>query len=475
MNWLPDLLFLDIETTGASHINDRITEVALIKIQDGEVTSWQSLINPEVPVPRNITNLTGITDAMVADAPTFKEIAAELYSHLEGAVMVAHNSRFDYGFLKAEYKRMGGTLRLRTICTVKLSRKLYPLAKGHSLDAIMQRHGLSTTARHRGMGDVQLMLDFLEAAKQDLGSVAVLEAIAEQMRGPALPASLDASFLERIKDVPGVYIFFDEGGSPLYVGKSIKLRTRVLNHFASDHTTHTEMEMALKIRKVEWRETAGELGALLLESELVKQLRPAYNRQLRSKKKLYAIRLADRLNQIPWVKVITTQDFDPTDFEYLYGIWKSKKAANEVIRNLADEFQLCSKLLGLEAGKGVCFSFQVQKCTGVCVGQEKHELHHLRLRNALVAHKLKGWPYKGRVGIREVNPETGKTEVHLFEHWCHLDTVASDGDMEEALNAKYELEFDLDAYRLIVKALGRAEDIIEFGYRESRDLMEFAA
>ena len=188
MHWLPDLVFLDIETTGGSHTRDRITEVALIKIEDSEITAtWESLINPEMPIPRHITSFTGITDEMVKHAPKFEDIAGDLYSHLEGAVMTAHNSRFDHGFLKAEYKRMGGTLRVRTLCTVKLSRQLYPHVQGHSLDAIMNRFGLTTDARHRGMGDVQLMLDFLEAAKRELGSVKVLDAINYQLSGPTLP------------------------------------------------------------------------------------------------------------------------------------------------------------------------------------------------------------------------------------------------------------------------------------------------
>jgi len=134
MHWLPDLTFLDIETTGGTHLFDRITEVALIKIENGEITTrWETLINPEIPIPRQITGLTGISDEMVKEAPKFADIAGELYGHLEGTVLTAHNCRFDYGFLKAEFKRLGGTLRLRTLCTVKLSRRLYPKVQGHSL------------------------------------------------------------------------------------------------------------------------------------------------------------------------------------------------------------------------------------------------------------------------------------------------------------------------------------------------------
>ena len=461
MHWLPDLTFLDIETTGGSHVRDRITEVALIKIEQGAVVAkWETLINPGIPIPRNITGLTGIRDDMVKDAPAFEEIAGDLYSYLEGAVMVAHNARFDHGFLKAEYKRIGGTLRQRTLCTVKLSRKLYPHAEGHSLDAIMIRFGLTTSARHRGMGDAQLMLDFLEAAKLDLGSVKVLEAINLQLKGPTLPPSIDDSFLQKIEDVPGVYLFYGDTDMPLYIGKSIKLKTRVLNHFASDHVTHTEMEMAQRVKRIEWKETAGELGALLLEMNLIKKLQPAYNKFLRKQTKLYAIQMSERLNDLPWLKIVPLDQVEPNNLELLYGVFKTRKGPTELIRKLADEFKLCQKVIGLEKGKGKCFAHQIDKCSGVCVGKEKHELHHLRLKNALIAYKLKAWPYAGKVGIKELNLDTKKTEVHIFEHWCYLETVNDDLDLEESINTKYELKFDLDIYKLISKYLFK-NDVIQ--------------
>lgn len=468
LNWLPNLVFLDTETTGGAHLYDRLTEVALVKIENGEITTaWETLINPGIPIPRQITGLTGISDEMVKDKPAFDDIAGDLYSYLEGAVMVAHNARFDHGFLKAEYKRIGGTLRIKTLCTVKLSRKLYPDVQGHSLDAIMKRFGLKTNARHRAMGDVQLMLDFLEAAKQDLGSVKVLEAINLQLKGPTLPAGIDDSFMKEIQDVPGVYLFYDESNLPLYIGKSIKLKTRVLNHFASDHVTATEMELAQKIKRVEWKETAGELGALLLEAKLIKSMQPVYNRLLRNHKKLYAIQLSERLNDLPWLRVITLDDIDPTELEFLYGIFKTKKSAKELIFQLASQFQLCCKVLGMEKGKGKCFAHQVGKCTGVCVGMEKHELHHLRLRNALITHKLKAWPYEGKVGIKELNLETKKNELHVFEQWCYLDTVDSDADLAESANTKYSLKFDLDIYRLIIKAFDRSSSIIQLQHQHA--------
>ena len=458
MHWLPDLTFLDIETTGGSHIHDRIIEIALIKIANGQLSvKWETLINPGIPIPKQITGLTGISDAKVGDAPVFNDIAGDLYSYLEGSVMVAHNSRFDYGFLKAEFKRLGGTLRQRTLCTVKLSRKLYPLVQGHSLDAIIRRFGLSSKARHRGMGDVQLMLDFLEAAKQELGSVKVLEAINTQLKGPTLPPNIDDSFLQTIENVPGVYLFYDDSDLPLYIGKSIKLKTRVLNHFATDHVTQSEMEMAQRVKRIEWQETVGELGALLLEMQLIKKLQPAYNKLLRQQTKLYAIQISERLNDLPWLKIVPLAQIDPTNLAFLYGIFKTKKAPNELIRKLANEFKLCHKLIGLEKGRGICFARQLDKCTGVCVGKEKHELHHLRLKTALMGYKLKAWPYQGKVGIKELNRETHKTELHIFEHWCYLETLNDEVGFEEVMNTRYELNFDIDIYKLIKKAFLTSE------------------
>ncbi len=268
---LPNYVMLDLETTGGTPLYDRITEIALIRFEYGEETErWQTLINPGISIPPFITHLTGITNEMVKDAPTFEEVAHTLYGYIEGAVLAAHNVRFDHGFLKNEYKRLGAVLRQKVMCTVKLSRKLYPGHRGHGLDAIMQRHGLSTDARHRAMGDVELVVAYLDLARRELGEARVLETVASLLRGPSLPAGLDGAFLDEIPDSPGVYLFYGENDSPLYIGKSVTLRSRVMSHFSGDHASSRAMRIGQEVRRVEWRETAGELGALLLESRLIK-------------------------------------------------------------------------------------------------------------------------------------------------------------------------------------------------------------
>jgi DNA polymerase-3 subunit epsilon len=194
---LPSCVILDLETTGTTPLYDRITEIALIRFENGiETDRWETLVNPGITIPPFISRLTGITNDMVSGSPTFEEVAPVLYGYLEGAVLAAHNVRFDHGFLKSEFRRLGAMLRQKVMCTVKLSRRLYPEQRSHGLDAIMRRHGLTTSARHRAMGDVELVVAYLEIAKRELGEHRVLEAAASLLTGPSLPAGLDAAFLE---------------------------------------------------------------------------------------------------------------------------------------------------------------------------------------------------------------------------------------------------------------------------------------
>jgi DNA polymerase III subunit epsilon len=463
VRWLPDMVILDIETTGGSHLYDRITEIALVRIENGEIIDrWQSLINPGRSIPITITHITGITDEMVKDAPTFEEIAPTLYQYLAGLPLAAHNVRFDYGFLKAEYQRLNATLMLKTLCTVKLSRRIFPEHKGHGLDAIMQRHGLTTNARHRAMGDVILVLEYLEVAKRLLGSVRVIEEINYQCKGPGLPSGIDSDLLNKIPDSPGVYLFFGETDLPIYIGKSIKLRSRILNHFSSDHASSKEMQIAQEVKHIEWIETAGELGALLLESKLIKERQPVYNRMLRLNRQLQSIRLSETLDQVPWVSYVSADEFDPSYFDLLYGMFRTKRAAMEAIRQIATDHRLCPRLLGLETGKGACFSYQLKKCSGVCAGKESPEIHYLRLRQALIGIRLEAWPYDGRIGIKEIDKLTGKTQIQVFEKWCHVATVEDDIQMDEAMQSRYEFNFDLDTYKLLTKALKKSVEIIKF-------------
>ncbi len=272
------LAIVDLETTGAHPVHDRITEIAVIEVENGVVRSeWNTLVDPQTSIPSAIQALTGITNAMVAGAPTFAALAADLYERLEGRIVVAHNARFDYGFLKHEFERHGLRYNARTLCTVRLSRKLYPEHARHNLDALITRHGIVCQARHRALGDAQVLWAFLGIATRERGIEAVSTAARAIAKQPSLPAQIERSVIDAIEDAPGVYVFYGENGTPLYVGKSVTLRTRILSHFADDVRSAREMQIAREVRTIETIRTCGELGALLKEAELVKTLLPAFN------------------------------------------------------------------------------------------------------------------------------------------------------------------------------------------------------
>lgn len=461
---LPIVTFLDLETTGATPLKDRITEIALVRYEHGvEVARWQTLVNPQTLIPAFIQQLTGITNDMVQDAPTFAEVAETLVEYLEGAVMAAHNVRFDHGFLKSEYRRIGHTLRQRVMCTVKLSRMLYPQYKSHSLDAIMQRHQLSTQTRHRAMADVELMIGFVHSATQELGAQAVADAAAELARRPSLPSGLDHQLLDELPESPGVYLFYGDSALPLYIGKSVNLRDRIMSHFSADHASTKEMRISQEIKHVEWIRTAGELGALLLESRLVKEKQPIYNRQLRSERQLCSWQISADAESLPQVMLKRESEISADMMGNLFGTFKTKRQAIEALRKIAENHQLCPRLLGLETGKGACFAHQLKRCKGACAGKEPKFMHHLRLQQALAAHRLKSWPYATKIGIREHDAETDKTEIHIFDQWCHIATVDNQADMHTAFESKTVFAFDHDTYKLLLKALrNKNAEIIQF-------------
>ena len=285
------LAIVDLETTGAHPAHDRVTEIAVIEVDGGEVAGeWSTLVNPGTGIPPAIQALTGITNDMVADAPGFGSLAAQLHERLEGRVLVAHNARFDYGFLKQEFERAGLAYRARTLCTVQLSRRLYPEHARHNLDSVMQRHGIECKARHRALGDADAVWQFLRVAAAEHGEQVVAVAARQVAKQASLPAHLDRAMVDAIPEAPGVYLFYGEGTAPLYVGKSVAMRTRVLQHFADDLRSARQLQLAREVRRIEWRRTAGELGALLLEARLVKELLPAFNRQLRRAAALAALK-----------------------------------------------------------------------------------------------------------------------------------------------------------------------------------------
>jgi DNA polymerase-3 subunit epsilon len=473
------LAIVDLETTGAHPVHDRITEIAVIEVEEGEVRSeWSTLVNPETTIPSGIQALTGITNAMVADAPTFAELAGDLYERLEGRIVVAHNARFDYGFLKQEFERRGLRYNARTLCTVRLSRKLYPEHARHNLDTVMSRHGIVCQARHRAMGDAQVLWEFLGVAARERGFEALAEAAKSITKQPALPPAIDRAVIDAIPDLPGVYLFYGEAGAPLYVGKSINLRTRILSHFSDDVRSAREAQMAREVRTIETIRTCGELGALLKEAELVKTLLPVFNRQLRRVSGLSTFVFEPGKEPGQALRLAGGEEIESGSLPYMHGLFRTKRAAFAALRELADEHGLCLQSLGYEKAQraGACFRHQVARCAGLCAGKETVLSHHARVSTALARLKVLAWPFAGPIGLVEKDADRDATDIHVVDNWCYFGTARTDDELAALLESPPRGRFDVDQYKILVrflaaKARTKVVELPRFRQREDADLL----
>ncbi len=448
------IAFVDLETTGTRAAVDRITEVGIVNVAADPaggppgVVTWSTLVDPEVPIPPAIQALTGITDAMVRSAPTFGSIAREVEARLEGAVFVAHNARFDHGFLKHEFARIGRPFTTRPLCTVKLSRRLYPYAEGHGLDALIARHALEVANRHRALADAQALWAFVKMLYAAHPAESIEAAVKRILKIPSLPPQLSPDALDRLPASPGVYLFYGANPLPLYIGKSINLRERVAAHFSSDWRSETDLRLSAEICRIEVEPTAGELGALLREAALVKSLLPAHNRVLRRKSEAGVLLLGD--DGAP--EYVRAAGVEPADLAASYGPFGSRRAAREALRAVAGEHRLCWTRLGLERrAAGPCFARQIRRCAGFCVGAETAPEHDARLREGLASNALPPWPFAKAATIRESSLDGERIDVHVVRDWCWLGSARDDGELALLVETPPRPQFDTDIAKLLLK------------------------
>jgi DNA polymerase-3 subunit epsilon len=272
------VVFVDLETTGGSLSDHRITEIGVVEAGPHGVSRWSTLVNPRQPIPPFIQQLTGITDEMVRDAPTFEAIAAELFERLDGRLFAAHNAGFDRGFLRSEFKRAGFAFNPDVLCTVRLSRALFPEEKRHGLDALIERHELVPLARHRALADADLLWQFWRTLHGRWPIDVLREQIERTVRYYRIAGEITEDLLDSAPAGYGVYAFYDEAGAALYVGRSVRLRQRVRAHLVGERRSARELRIAEQVRRVQWCETGGEIGALLTEAQWIAALKPRFNR-----------------------------------------------------------------------------------------------------------------------------------------------------------------------------------------------------
>jgi DNA polymerase-3 subunit epsilon len=448
----PRLAFVDLETTGMRAEGDRITEIGIVTVDaDGgapAVAAWSTLVDPEVPIPPAIQALTGITDAMVRRAPTFSSVADEVAAHLQGRVFVAHNARFDHGFLKHAFARSGRLFRTQALCTVKLSRRLEPDADGHGLDALIARHGLAVEGRHRALGDAMALWHYLQALYATRDAADIAREARRILRIPSLPPQLPPDAIESLPEAHGVYFFYGDNPLPLYIGKARNLRERVGAHFSGDWRSETDLRLSAEIRRIEHERTAGEIGALLREASAVKAMMPAHNRALRRKADAGVLDIA------AGVAPTFLRAGDVEALAGRHGPFASRRSARALLRELAAEHALCLVRMKLERRDGACFARQLGRCAGACTGAEDGAAHDARLAEALYAHAIPRWPFgDGAALVRESDGE--RDDVHVVRDWRWIGTARDAEELEALLDSTAMPPLDVDVTRLLLRLYAR--------------------
>ncbi len=438
------IVIVDIETTGASSKWSRITEIGALKIDNGSIVDeFTTLVNPGSRIPAFITELTGIRNEDVADAPHFEEVAPMIDSLFEGSYFMAHNVMFDFSFIKRQMEEAGFNFRPRLLCSVKLSRALNPGIKGHSLEKIIARHNIAVTDRHRALADAEAVHEFINIMTDQHGHEQVGAAMRKQLRYKALPPHFDDSLLDGIENNPGVYVFKDKDGTPVYIGKSVQLRSRILSHFAQSTEVSREMKLSASTHTLETINTDSELEALLLESELIKKHLPVHNIRLRRK---HVQTILTRETTESGYDTVHMEQGDIKDIpspDSIFGVYDTRTKAKNALLKHRDTFDLCNKLLGLEKSKGACFNYQLGRCKGACIGKEAPAAYNLRFDLAFQKTKVERWKYGGPV-VFKASPNRGV----IVDEWRVVGTV--DLESQETTERDPELsDFDMDTYKIL--------------------------
>ena len=375
------MLFLysivDIETTGNGYRGQRITEISIF-VFDGKkiVNEFTSLVNPEQNIPAFITNLTGITDAMVRTAPKFYEIAKTIEEITHDTVFVAHNVNFDYNIIKQEFKDLGFDFKRQKLCTVRLSRKIIPGLKSYSLGNICSVEGIRISERHRARGDAEATVALFQRLINKDHQFTINAFLNRRSRQATLPPLIEKKVVDDLPEMPGVYYFKNLQKEIIYVGKANNIKQRVISHFYDKKKK--EISMCLETANITYEVMGSELLALLKESADIKRLYPKFNRAQRRASE--AVGLFSYEDQKGIIHLAYNRlKLVPNAIMKFYNISECRN----LLEKICETYNLCPKYCHLQTNVNTCFHYQIKKCNGICSGKETVKDYNKRVKEAI--------------------------------------------------------------------------------------------
>lgn len=369
---------IDVETTGGGISGNRITEICIASMEGDKVISkFTSLVNPECDIPPYITALTGITNDMVEDAPTFKEIAHKILDITEGTVFVAHNVNFDYNVIRGEFQGIGEIFTRKKLCTVRLSRILIPKMYSYSLGKLCTSLGIPHFNKHRAEGDVDATVFlFQQLLSLDIDYKVFKSFLNPRSKQASLPPHLPMEQIEALPDKAGIYLFKNKKEQIIYAGKAKNIKKRVISHFYDKKSS--EYHLGQETFHIEYETTGNELLALLLESEHIRKYFPKYNKAQKFPTSTFQI--ISYVNQRGIIQLALSKTKVLNDS---VSTFYSRAEAIEKLEEICGKYKLCPRFCTLQSTSGKCSHYKINSCEGVCEETETVEAYNLKVKAAL--------------------------------------------------------------------------------------------
>lgn len=401
---------VDIETTGNGIKGNKITEISIFKY-DGEqvVDEFTSLVNPECEIPYFITGLTGIDNFMVRNAPTIEEIAPKILEITEGCVFIAHSVNFDYNVIKNELREIGITFVRKKLCTVRLSRRVFPGIASYSLGKLCAALDISITDRHRARGDALATVTLFRKVLGQPNSEEIIKSFLNARSQEAtLPPTLDRETYEQLPSSPGIYFFKDQKGRIIYVGKAKNIKKRVLGHFYDK--SDKEVRMCRETHTIDFKLSGSEILALLMESAAIKHHYPLYNRAQKTRSSQTAIfSYQDRKGVLHLAYNKRRNVPNPL------MVLNNTTEARLFLEQLCLDFELCPKYCHLQEQVAQCSHFRIANCKGICRGKEAVIDYNSRVLEAIETVKSR----RENVLIKEKGRHSTEEAVILIQEGCY--------------------------------------------------------